>query len=163
MLKRTELLTQLIRVRGELQTLLDDLGEGHLETPGAVDAWSVRDVLAHITAWEVDMLTNLGRVKRGAKPGTTQWNEQTVQRQNETWHAEMHDRPLRSVLADFDGVRKQTLRVLEGLTDQEAAQPQLWLQGRSLAEYVTAMTLDHEREHLEHLRQWRDGKRKIEG
>ena len=69
----------------------------------------------------------------------------------------MQDRPLRSVLLDFDGVRKQTLRVLEGLSDQEAAKPAGWLQGRSLADYIETMTLDHEREHLEHLRQWRAG------
>jgi hypothetical protein len=68
----------------------------------------------------------------------------------------MKDRPLRSVLADFDGARKQTLRVLEGLTDQEAAKPTDWLQGRSLADYIAAMTLDHEREHLEELHRWRD-------
>jgi hypothetical protein len=155
MLKRTELLTELIRVRAELQQLLDDLSETHMLAPGALGTWSVRDVLAHLTAWEVDMLTNLGRVKRGAKPGTTRWTQATIQKQNETWHAEMRDRPLNSVLADFDGARKQTLRVLEGLSDQEAAKPVDWLQGRSLAEYVAELTLNHEREHLEHLRQWR--------
>ncbi len=155
MLKRTELLTQLIRVRADLQALLDDLGETHLVTPGAHGDWSVRDVLSHLTAWEVDVLTNLGRVKRGAKPGTTQWTKATIQKQNEAWHAEMRDRSLHRVLADFDGARKQTLRVLEGMSDQEAAQPAPWLQGRSLADYVATMTVDHEREHLEHLRHWR--------
>jgi hypothetical protein len=155
MLKRTELLTELIRVRAELQAVLDDLSETHLLAPGALGTWSVRDVLAHLTACEVDMLTNLGRVKRGAKPGPTQWTKEAVQKQNEAWHAEMRDRPLNSVLADFHGARKQTLRVLEGMSDQEAAKPADWLQGRSLAEYMADMTLDHEREHLEQLRRWR--------
>jgi uncharacterized damage-inducible protein DinB len=156
-MKRTELLTQLIRTRGEMQAILDDLSETHLLQPGASGDWSVRDLLAHITAWEVDMLTNLGKVKRGAKPGTTQWTAATIQQQNESWHKEMRDRPLRNVLMDFDGVRKQTLRVLEGLSDQEASKPNDWLQGRSLADYIETMTLAHEREHLEHLRQWRAG------
>jgi hypothetical protein len=156
-MKRTELLTQLIRVRGELQAILNDLSETHLLMPGAVGDWSVRDLLAHLTAWEVDMLTNIGKVKRGAKPGTTGWSKAAIERQNETWHGEMKDRPLHGVLADFDGARKQTLRVLEGLSDQEVAKPADWLQGRSLADYVASMTLEHEREHLEHLRHWRAG------
>ena len=156
-MKRTELLTQLIKSRAALQAVLDDLSETHTLTPGADGAWSVRDVLAHITAWEVDMLTNLGKVKRGAKPGTTAWTTAAIEKQNAVWHAEMKDRPLRNVLADLDGVRKQTLRVLEGMSDQEAAQPAAWLQGRSLAEYIETLTLAHEREHLDHLRHWRGG------
>jgi hypothetical protein len=154
-MKRTQLLTELIRTRAELQALLNDLGENHMLVPGADGAWSVRDVLAHLTAWEVDMLTNMGRVKRGAKPGTVQWTKATIQKQNEIWHTEMKDRPLHRVMLDFDGVRKQTLRVLEGLSDQEAAQPVDWLQGRSLVDYAIEMTLNHEREHLEQLRRWR--------
>jgi hypothetical protein len=153
-LKRTELIQALTRVRAEMQTLLDDLSETHLLQPGAVGEWTVRDVLAHITAWEVDMLTNLGKVRRGAKPGNTAWTSAAIERQNEAWHKEMKDRPLRQVLADFEGARKQTLRVLEGLSDAEAAKPAAWLQGRPLAQYVATMTLDHEREHLEHLRRW---------
>ena len=155
-MKRTELLSQLISVRAELQALLRDLSQAHLTTPGALGTWSVRDVLAHLTAWEVDMLTNLGRVKRGAKPGTTQWTKATIEKQNQIWHAEMRDRPLPSILADMDGARKQTLRVLEAMSDQEAAQPADWLQGRSVADYVAEMTINHEREHLENLRHWRD-------
>ena len=153
-LNRTALIKELTRVRAEMQALLADLSENHLLQPGAVGDWSVRDVLAHITAWEVDMLTNLGKVRRGAKPGTTDWTSAAIQRQNEAWHKEMKDRSLRQVLADYDGARKQTLRVLEGLTDAEAAKPAAWLQGRPLTQYVATMTLDHEREHLEHLRHW---------
>jgi uncharacterized protein (TIGR03083 family) len=154
-LKRTELLAQLIHTRAELQSLLDDLGENHWLTPGAAGEWTVRDVLAHLTAWEVDALTNLGKARRGAKPGTTQWTAAAIQKQNEIWHKELRDRPLRSVLADFEGARKQTLRVLEGLSDQEAAKPAAWLNGRSIADYLAQQTLDHEREHLEAVRAWR--------
>lgn len=157
-MKRTELMTELIRVRAALRAEIDDLGEKHMLTPGVEGRWSVRDVLAHLTAWEVDMLTNLGKVRRGAKPGTVQWTQAAIEKQNVIWHAEMKDRPLRSVLADFDGVRKQTLRVLEGLSDQETAQPSAWLHGRSLIDYIAEMTANHERKHLEHLRQWRSGK-----
>jgi hypothetical protein len=153
-MQRTDLIAELTRVRAELNAILADLSEPHLLEPGAEGDWSVRDVLAHITAWEVDLLTNLGKVRRGAKPGNTAWNKASILRQNERWHQETKDRPLRQVLADFEGARRQTLRVLEGMTDAEVARPADWLQGRPLAEYVDGLTLAHEREHLEHLRRW---------
>lgn len=169
-MNRTELIAELTRVRTELNAILADLSEAHLLEPGAEGDWSVRDVLAHITAWEVEFLTTLGKVRRGAKPGNTAWNKASILRQNERWHQETKDRPLRQVLADFEGARKQTLRVLEGMTDAEVARPADWLQGRSLAEYANGLTLAHEREHLEHLRQWqraqtgpRDGGTELNG
>ena len=96
-MKRTELISELTRVRAELKAIIDDLSEAHLLAPGAEGNWSVRDVLAHITAWEVDLLTNLGKVRRGAKPGNTAWNKASILRQNERWHQETKDRPLRPV------------------------------------------------------------------
>lgn len=154
-MKRTELLTHLISTRAEFQSLLDDLGENHMLQPGAAGAWSVRDVLAHLTACEVEVLTNLGKVRRGAKPGPTAMTPAAIEKQNQLWHNEMKDRPLRSVLADFDGARKQTLRVLEAMSEADAAKPAGWLQGRSLVDYFVGEVLTHEREHLEQLRQWR--------
>ncbi len=154
-MQREELLAQLEAVRGKVEDLLAGLSPAQMVTPGVLGGWSVKDMLAHITAWEVDALTNLGKVKRGVKPGTTRWTAAKIQAQNEQWHAEMKDRPMERVLADFRGARRQTRRLLEGMSDQEAQAPAAWLQGRSVVEYIDSHTSDHEAEHLEHLRGWR--------
>ncbi len=154
-MQRKELLAELESVRGQLEDLLADLSPAQFEEPSVPGGWSAKDVLAHITAWEVDALTNLGKVKRGVKPGHTRWTAAQIQAQNDSWHAEMKDRPLERVLADFRGARRQTRRLLEGMSDQEAQAPAAWLQGRSVVEYVAGHTANHEAEHLEHLRAWR--------
>ena len=97
---RAELITELHAVRAEMETLLADVGETWLTEPGALPGWSVKDILAHITSWEVDLLTNLGKVRRGVKPGKTRWASAEIQAQNEKSYAELKDRPLHTVLAN---------------------------------------------------------------
>lgn len=154
-MQRKELLAQLEAVRDQVEDLLAGLNPALMEEPALPGGWSAKDVLAHITAWEVDALTNLGKVKRGVKPGTTRWTAAKIQAQNDQWHAEMKDRPLERVLADFRGARRQTRRLLEGMSDKEAHAPADWLQGRSIVDYIASHTSNHEAEHLEHLRAWR--------
>jgi len=152
---RAELITELHAVRAEMETLLADVGETWLTEPGALPGWSVKDILAHITSWEVDLLTNLGKVRRGVKPGKTRWASAEIQAQNEKSYAELKDRPLHTVLEDFRGARRQTIRVLEGLTESEVESPADWLHGRSIEQYVVANVLHHEQEHVEELKAWR--------
>ena len=37
--------------------------------PGVTGAWSVKDILAHVTTWEGEALKHLPLVLRGEKPG----------------------------------------------------------------------------------------------
>lgn len=157
-MKRDELIQALEETRDRLDAVIEALSEAQLTEPGAADGWSVKDILAHLTAWEVDLLTNLGKARRGQKPGKTDWNAASIQAQNEKWYAEYLDRPLDRVLTDFHGVHRQVLRVLEDLSDQDLAAPTRWLQGRPLMTYFIGHVLDHEAEHLPQLEAWRQEK-----
>jgi hypothetical protein len=44
------------------------LTEAELLEPGVTKAWSVRDIIAHVTWWEEEALTHLPLVLRGATP-----------------------------------------------------------------------------------------------
>ena len=152
---RDELLEALHAARARLDAALVGLSAAELAAPGPVGDWSVQDLLAHVTSWEVDLLTNLGQARRGQKPGRTQWNSALIQAQNEAWHAELKDRPLERVLADYDGVHQQLLRVVDGLTDVELSAPAAWLQGRPLFQYFVDHVITHENEHAAELSEWR--------
>jgi uncharacterized protein (TIGR03083 family) len=154
-MNRDELLAALQAARARLDAALAGLSPAELTAPGPVGDWSVKDLLAHVTSWDVDLLTNLGLAKRGQKPGRTQWNGPLVQAQNEAWHQELKDRPLERVLADYDGVHQQLLRVVAGLSDTELAAPADWLQGRPLSKYFVDHVLTHEDEHAAELAEWR--------
>jgi hypothetical protein len=152
---RQALIEALTDTRAATESVLAGLEPAGLVAPGVAGDWSVKDVLAHLTAWEVEMLTNLGKARRGAKTGRTRWTQAQTDAQNAAWHSQMKDRPLSQVLDDFRGVRRQSLRQVEGLTDQVLAAVPAWLD-QPLGEYIASQTCEHETEHLLELRAWRD-------
>jgi uncharacterized damage-inducible protein DinB len=153
--KRDELIAKLEAARGEVEATLAGLDAAQLQAPGVVGDWSVKDLLAHITAWEVDLLTNLGKARRGVKVPRIKWTDAAIEAQNQKWHAEMKERPLERVRADFDGARRQLLRQLGTLSEGDLASTPAWL-GQPLAGYVESYALDHELEHLQQMRAWRE-------
>ncbi len=117
--------------------------------------WRRQDILTHVTAWAVDLLTNLGKVQRGQKAGKTAWRGPEIEAQNEAWHREFYDRPAAAVLADFHGVHQQLLRKVEALSEPELAAQAGWLQGRSIEDYFRSNVINHERGHAAELAEWR--------
>ena len=45
-----------------------DLSDSELLEPGITGAWSVRDIIAHVTWWEEEALTHLPLILAGGKP-----------------------------------------------------------------------------------------------
>jgi hypothetical protein len=45
-----------------------DLSEAQLTTPGVTGAWSVRDIVAHVTTWDEEALTHLPLILTGGTP-----------------------------------------------------------------------------------------------
>ena len=76
---------------------------------------------------------------------------------NARWHAETKDRPLENVLADFHGVRRQTRRWVEEFSEDELTRvrPEPWLQRRPLAVWIAEYSYEHEAEHIQAIRAWR--------
>jgi uncharacterized protein (TIGR03083 family) len=154
---RNELLTAMKAARAEMDAALTGLTDEQLVEPGVLGEWTMKDLLAHLTAWEVELVTALGQLQRGQRPRPMPSDDET-DRLNATWHAEQQSRPLERVLADFRAVRTQSLRQVERLTDAELHEPRAWLKGESLEMIVTVETFEHEAEHLPHIREWRKQK-----
>jgi uncharacterized protein (TIGR03083 family) len=156
-MKPAELAAALEAARAETEAVLDGLTEAQLTQPGAAGDWAVKDVLAHVTAWEAELVTGLAKVRQGRLPGKTNYTPDEIQAQNTRWHAENQGRPLARVLADFRGVRKQTLRQIRALTEQDLNAPRPWLRQGTVVDWVNGWVLEHEVEHTHHLAQWRRG------
>ena len=153
--KIVELLTVLEDTRTELETVLVDLDETQLVATDTCGTWSIKDVLAHLTACEAEIVTGLSRIRRGQDPGKVLYTDAEIQAQNEKWWAESRDRPLDRVLADFYGVRKQIIQQLESLNDQDINASRSWFQGRTIADWVQDEIVKHDREHTAELVEWR--------
>jgi uncharacterized protein (TIGR03083 family) len=154
-MKQAELLTAMREERAKLDAALDGLTPEQLTAPGVVGDWSVKDVLAHITAWQVDLLTNLFKAQRGQKPGKMKWTDAELDAQNQKIYKEYRDRPLENVLADYRGVHKQALKVVEGLSDAQLEGPDPWGRGKTLGYIIWDYVPDHDTDHLPELLAWR--------
>ena len=70
-----------------LRSTIDGLDEGQLLRPW-LDAWSVKDIVAHVLGWEREMTGALERLGRGERPtvegvdysNTDEWNAAFAQR-----------------------------------------------------------------------------------
>ena len=154
-MNRDELTEALEAARAKLDAALEGLSAEELAAPGTVGEWSVKDILSHVTACAVELLTNLGKVRRGLKPGRTQLSKGEIQAQNEAWHKELRDRPLERVLADYDAVHAQVLKAAQSLSDRELVAPAEWLHGRPIYQYFVDEIVTHEDEHGNELAEWR--------
>jgi uncharacterized protein (TIGR03083 family) len=156
-MKHDEVLQALREARAQTDAALAGLGETELVDPGVIADWSVKDVLAHLTAWEAEMVTLLAKAKRGQKPKWPATQSET-DALNAKWHKENKNRPLDRVRADFQGVRQQTVRQVEGLSDQELNQKWDWLRNRTALDLIASNSFRHELEHVAQIKEWRKKK-----
>jgi hypothetical protein len=66
--RRRRLLEQLDRPWMAFRESYAGLAEAVVLTPGITKAWSVKDVIAHVTTWEEEALKHLPAILDGQKP-----------------------------------------------------------------------------------------------
>lgn len=157
-MEKEALLEELEETREETLDLLDELPDEALEEPGVVGEWSVKDILAHLTSWEAELVKLLWQASQGQKPSSVHFSSKfTVDELNARWFTESKNRPLERIYDDFNGVRKQTIRRLESFSDKDLNDPKRfpWLKGRPLWEWVAEDSFRHEIEHREQILQWK--------
>lgn len=156
---RQALTSAIAASRAKVEAALQGLTTEQMVGPGAAGEWSVKDILAHITACEVAVLTNLGKAERGQRLGQARLDRAARDAQDAKWLAEYRDRPLERVLDDFRGVHRQIIRKVMGLSEEELAAPVRWQRGLPLHQYFMEEVVDHEAEHLPDLQAWRQKQR----
>jgi hypothetical protein len=147
---REEILDQLDASREKLLVILEPLPDEALVEPGVMDSWSIADILAHLTAWESELVTALLRVDQGKKPGRLLKAYEDVDGYNANRFAENQGRDLDRIFADWHDVRLQLEGWLEALSDRQLSDPRRyrWTENKTLAEIVRENSCDHEEEHL---------------
>lgn len=158
-MKKTELLEALEEERAELQEMLEDLPDEMLLVPGVVGEWSIKDILNHLTFWEGQVVTLVFQAQRGMpKPSTAHFGKETIDAVNQRWYEEGKDRPLEMVWKDWLGVRKQMIRRVSELSEEDLNHPDrfAWQRGVPLYQWILNDSIDHEAEHADLIREWLD-------
>jgi hypothetical protein len=160
-MNKTKLIGNIQQERQRLERTLVDINADLMVTPGVIEDWTVKDILAHITVWEQRMVSWLGDTLRGQipqmlPPGMTWddldvWNEQTYQKHRH--------HPLGEVLADFAMSYPQALKAVQDVPEEDLIDPDRfeWREGQPLWVMVAANTFWHYKEHNESISVWLEG------
>jgi hypothetical protein len=143
----------LARERGKLLAALDGLSEEEMARPGAVGSWSVRDVLAHVLAWEDEAVARLDLLAAGRPQDFARI---TTDEELEAWNSSAHRRyaglPRAEVMRRLEDVQGRIVAGLDSLSDERLATDEgpvpvhNWLPECSYA---------HEEEHCADILAWR--------
>ena len=155
-MKILELSKALEKSRKDFLKMLELIPPEQLEVPGASGYWTVKDVLAHLSLWEAEVVTVLYQLKNNLPVNIPEYTDQTIDQQNKTWYEQTKDRDYETVLNDFVNVRKQTLRRLQAFKDRELDNPDQFpeLKGKSLENFLLIYTITHENEHASLIKNW---------
>jgi hypothetical protein len=155
-MNKNDLLQRLEESRENFLALIDPLQDEQLIEPGVMETWSVKDILAHLTMWEAQLITLLFKVKQGKKPQTVHFQGDSVDAINQKWLEQHKGRDLHLVLSDFNGIRNQTILRVEMFSEADLVRSDRfpWAKGKPLWKWVAADTFEHEAEHAQHIQAW---------
>jgi hypothetical protein len=151
-----EFLEHINSARAAWETQLARVRLHQMTVPGAVGNWSVKDLVAHITWSEREMV---GVLEARALVGSDLWSLTNDER-NEIVYQQNRDRPLDEVLVEGMAVYARLLALVSGMSTAElndprqfANMPADWLPWRVIA----GNTYIHYQEHAQNLKDWLDG------
>ena len=157
----TEALDALIeaneQARAELLDALDALpADRRVEGWFGPEAWSAKDILAHIARWQAGWAAALGLVASGERPAIPEFvaNRDDPEAAENAFNAESvarsGDLSWEQVLANLREAREQHNEAIRGLAVLE---PDRYAEGRT--PYRLAAAAEHDREHAAAILAWR--------
>ncbi len=158
-MNKTELLEELEDARKELFDMLEPLPDALLLAPGVIHDWSIKDILAHLTYWEGQMVTMLFQIQRGIdRPSYLELNTRPEDEVNQQAYELSKNRAMEQIWQDWLAVRKQTIRRVSELGERDLTDPRRypWLNDVPLAQWIADATFLHEEEHAEQINDWLD-------
>lgn len=97
------------------QAALAQVDEGQMERPGVEGEWSVKDIIAHISWHEKEMI---GIMAARALVASELWARPLDER-NGIIYEQNRERPLAEVLTEAEQTHRQMVTLLEGLSEEE--------------------------------------------
>jgi hypothetical protein len=113
----------------------------------------VKDILAHIVAWEVNMVCWVEAALAGEVPTDLPADDDAVDAFNEEMYIGSKNRDLPGILKEFEASYKRALQTAESAPEDALFDPDRfeWREGRPLWMIVAANMVWHYREHEEQL------------
>ena len=116
----------------------------------------IKDILAHLVAWESEVVTALNQVQNKKQPSILQiddideWNE-------EQYHTNAR-RLLDAIMEDFEGVHRMLLSMVQDFNERDLTDNRRYpfMEGEPLTYLIEENATLHERDHAADIRAWRE-------
>ena len=151
MIKKNTFLELIRSMHMELESILKDLDQQHMDAPGINDEWSIKDIIAHIAWYEAEMVEFL---EKQSLQGSDWWNLPLDER-NELIHQAYNSEPLDPVIKNEIITYMKMMNVLETVSENNlnnpadfAGMPSEWQPWSVIA----SNTYEHYPEHIQQIR-----------
>jgi len=139
--------------RAEWEALLAQVDEERMLQPGAAGKWSVKDVIAHVTWGEREIVPIM---RTHVLAGSELWNLSDDER-NEIVYQQNRDRPLQEILQEEQQAYADLLEAAQTLSDEDLNDPHRFKQ--MLEEWVpwqiiAGCSFKHYQDHMPSIREW---------
>jgi uncharacterized damage-inducible protein DinB len=152
---RRHLLAPLAAERAALLEGLLGLDESSLTERPVFDDWTVKDILAHIAAWDRWEERTMRSMVNGEAPDFSAVKDFAVS--SAAFVTEWRDRSLDEVLAELTAARHDWVACVESLPDEEFYRPRSYFGHTwTFSEIPLQIQWRHDAEHAEQIVNWRD-------
>lgn len=146
-MNKTELLEQACAAHGTLMQALDGLTDEQALRTGLTSQWSVKDTLAHITAWLIYGTEQLRSIEQGTWT-PQKWDQEAIDRFNAEATEKWRDHTMADVHAAFASAYNQMEQMIWSLPDDI-------VESSVTFKLVRAVVLKHLPHHAAQIEAWR--------
>ncbi len=149
-MNRLQLLKRLDRAWRGFKEAYAGLSEAQMMEHGVTGAWSVRDIIAHVTTWEEEALKHLPSILDGHRPPRYSVTHGGIDAFNAQMTKLKEGLPLSEVLRQLDDVHERVIEVVE-----RAPRNQL-IGDTRFCRRLRLDTYSHYPKHAQAIRRWRE-------
>jgi hypothetical protein len=132
-MRRSELVEQMKSEQESFEGLLGQVGEERMEEPGVAGEWSMKDVVAHLTAWRRRTVARIEAAAQGKPEPAHEWPEELKEDDdvNAWFHERDRNKSVSQVLAESRRVFDQLVAAVEKFPEDAVDRIQTlpWWQG----------------------------------
>jgi hypothetical protein len=156
-MNKSELLQWLQQQHRQWETLLEQIGPERMDQPGVNGAWSMKDMVAHLTGWNRRLVAYMQAAQAGHREPPPPWPAelQTDDEINDWIYRSNRGRSVAAVLRETQQVFQQLFALVEDLPDDVRIEPEwhlVWLNGER---FPAGEFFDHFRDdHEQDVRNW---------
>lgn len=148
-MKKTELEERVRDAHEKLVKALESIGETEATRTGLNPNWSVKDALAHVTAWEIEGTRIISEIASGT------WKPQKIDKQiiddfNARAVESRRDNTMSEVRAEFDEVHREMERTIVDLLPDEVDE------SSPAYKFVEGVTFRHHAHHAAQIEEWKN-------